>query len=110
MKLPHVERAQVSPEKVSAYLLSDTHPIGRFQARFFHALGYRANAWEVLERDLLNVARTADAAHIQSPYGDKYEIPCTLKGPSGLSAHVITVWIIHRGHDIPRFVTAYPGE
>ena len=110
MKLPHAERAQVSPEKLSGYLLSETHPIGRFKARFFQALGYRADAWEVLEHDLLEAARTGDAARIRSPYGDKYEIPCTLKGPSGLSAPVMAVWIIHGGYDIPRFVTAYPAE
>jgi len=110
LKLPHADRAQVSPEKLSGYLLSGTHPIGRFKARFFYALGYRADAWEVLERDLLNAARTGDAVQIRSPYGDKYEIPSTLKGPSGLSAPVISVWIIHSGHDIPWFVTAYPAE
>jgi hypothetical protein len=40
----------------------------------------------------------------------KYVVGGTLNGPSGAVADVVTVWIVLDGEDIPRFVTAYPGE
>ena len=45
-----------------------------------------------------------------SPYGQKYEIRGILKGPSGRSVGVLTVWIIRFGGDVPQFVTAFPEE
>ena len=48
MKLPFAERAIVEPEKVREYLLSPTHPVGRFKAAFFHALGYSSPADQVV--------------------------------------------------------------
>jgi hypothetical protein len=36
--LPHAERAIVDPAKLHGYVLSASHPVGRFKARFFAAL------------------------------------------------------------------------
>jgi len=46
----------------------------------------------------------------RNDYGEKYKISGRLKGPSGLSGGIVTVWIVLSGEEIPRFVTAYPGE
>ncbi len=43
------------------YLLSPSHPVGRFKARFFNRLGFRADAWEELEHDLREQHARADA-------------------------------------------------
>jgi hypothetical protein len=43
-------------------------------------------------------------------YGNKYEIRGIITGPSGLSVEIVTVWIILKGENHPRFITAYPGE
>ena len=40
MKLPFAERAVVDPDKLRDYLLSSTHPVGRFKAVFFALLGW----------------------------------------------------------------------
>jgi len=45
-----------------------------------------------------------------SPYGQKYEIRGTLRGASGRSARVLTVWIVRFGADVPQFVTAIPED
>ena len=50
--LPNAELAEIDPEKLRGYLLSPTHSIGRFKARFFAALGYSASDWQTLEADL----------------------------------------------------------
>jgi hypothetical protein len=111
MKLPAADRAVIEAAKIRDYLLSTSHPVGRFKTQFFTGLGYTRANWRRLEADLRDLAVTGDAQLGQpSPYGQKYEIRGTLKGPSGKSAEVLTVWIILFGGDVPQFVTAFPGE
>ncbi len=111
MKLPAAERSVIEAAKIRDYLLSTSHPVGRFKTPFFTGLGYTRANWPRLEADLRNLAVTGDAQHGQpSPYGQKYEIRGILKGPSGKSAKILTVWIILVGGDAPQFVTAFPGE
>lgn len=83
--------------------------MGRFKAVVFHALGYSAEKWRVLEADLREIARTQEAVAGQSsPYGTKYEMRATLTGPNGRTADIVAVWIVRKDEDFPRFVTAYP--
>ena len=111
MKLPAAERAVIAPAKIRDYLLSTSHPVGRFKAPFFASLGYTNANWPRLEEDLRDLAVSGDAElGKRSPYGQKYEIRAILRGPSGRSAGVLTVWIILFGGDAPQFVTAFPGE
>ena len=111
MKLPAAERAVIEPAKIRDYLLSTSHPVGRFKAPFFASLGYTSAHWRRLDEDLRDLAVSGDAELGKgSPYGQKYEIRGTLRGPSGRAAGVLTVWIILFGGDVPQFVTAFPGE
>lgn len=111
LRLPHGESAAISRSKICDYLLSATHPIGRFKAVFFSLLGYTTDNWERLQKDLLQLARSGEAVPGQeSPYGEKYEVRGTLVGPSGRQARLVTVWIVLNGETYPQFVTAYPGE
>jgi hypothetical protein len=111
MKLPEAQRAVIAATKILDYLLSTSHPIGRFKAPFFAGLGYTVADWKSLEQDLLALADSGDAQPgRESPYGQKCEIRGTLNGPSGGSANVLTVWIVRFESDIPEFVTAFPGE
>ena len=43
-------------------------------------------------------------------YGKKYEVRGTISSPTGQDISLVTVWIILTGEDVPRFVTAYPGD
>ena len=111
MKLPAAERAVIAPAKIRDYLLSTSHPVGRFKSPFFASLGYTSANWRRLEEDLLALAISGDAElGKDSPYGQKYEIRGTLNAPSGRPAGVLTVWIILSSGDAPQFVTAFPGE
>jgi hypothetical protein len=77
VRLPNADRAVVEDAKIRDYLLSPTHPVGRFKSVFFVALGYSADQWELLREALLELARTADATPGQaSPFGLKFEITC----------------------------------
>jgi hypothetical protein len=108
LRIPNAERAVIEPAKLHAYLLSRDHPIGRFKAAFFLALGYSAENWRQLEADLRSQHLSRDAAEEQTPYGHKYAIRATLVGPSGGSAEVVSVWVVRTTEEFPRFVTAYP--
>jgi hypothetical protein len=108
--LPAVERAYIDPAKVRDYLLSPIHPVGRFKAVVFQALGYRTEAWETLRDDLLALARTTDAVPGQiSTFGQKYVVSGTLRGPNGREANFTCVWLVPAGGKAPRFITAFPG-
>lgn len=50
--LPGAERAVIEAAKLRDYLLSPSHPIGRFKAAFFVPLGYSQEAWRTLAADL----------------------------------------------------------
>ena len=111
MLLPHADRADIDPTKLHGYLLSPTHPVGRFKARFFAALGYTADEWQALEADLRiqHLSQPAEPG-ARLVHGQSYTIRAILKGPNGEAAAVVSVWFIRSGSDVPHFVTAYPGD
>jgi uncharacterized protein DUF6883 len=110
VRLPDADQAIIDPLKVHGYLLSPTHPIGRFKAGFFAALGYAAERWQELEADVRAQHLTQDAELSGSlPAGKLFTIRAILKGRNGQSAVVLSVWFVPSAGGPPRFVTAYPG-
>ena len=111
MQLPNAARAVVDEAKVRDYLLSPDHRVGKAKARFFGALGFTRDNWPLLRDALLAVAREREAELGEtSIFGQKYVARGIVYGPAGRAATVVTAWIVLRGEDVPRLVTAYPGE
>ena len=111
MLLLNADEAVIDPEKLRAYLLSTEHPHGRFKARFFAALGFRAERWEELESALRAQHLTQGAERVAvAAAGQKFKIRAILVGPGGESSVVVSIWFIRPGETVPRFVTAYPGD
>ena len=110
MLLPNADEAVIEPAKLRDYLLSTVHPLGRFKARFFSALGFSADRWQELESALRtqHLSQDGDLAP-RMPSGQKFTIRAILTGPNGQSAAVVSVWFIRASETTPRFVTAYPG-
>jgi len=109
LQIPNADRAVIDPAKLRDYLLSRTHPVGRFKAAFFLSLGYSAENWARFETDLRSQHLPENAMTDESTrYGQKYLIRATLIGPNGSTAAVVSVWVVRSGEDFPRFVTAYP--
>jgi hypothetical protein len=107
--LPNGEHAVVDAAKVRDYLLSSAHPVGRFKAAVFLALGYTAESWPQLQSDLLALGQFGEARPGQtSLYGQKYEVSGILSGPNGRQAVFTTVWLVRPGESNPRFITAFP--
>jgi hypothetical protein len=91
-------------------LLSTEHPVGRFKARFFRALGFSAERWQELDSALRRQHLTQDAEPGGTAAdGQKFTIRAILNGPTGQSAVVVSVWFLRANESVPRFVTAYPG-
>jgi Domain of unknown function (DUF6883) len=110
VQLPNADRAVIEPQKLHGYLLSTTHPVGRFKARFFNALGYTADRWQEFEADLRVQHLAQDAEPSESmPDGQLFTIRAILNGRNGQTAIVLSVWFVPSSGGAPRFVTAYPG-
>lgn len=109
VRVPNAGRAVIEPAKVRDYLLSTTHPVGRFKARFFLGLGFRADdggafALALRQQHLPQEATLAEL----DQYGQRFVVRAILQGPAG-GALVVSVWFVRAGEDFARFVTAYPG-
>jgi len=108
--MPNSENAYIDAAKIREYILSSTHPIGRFKAALFYKLGYSQEKWEQLELDIRQQHLPLDAEPItQSQYGTKYAIKGIVKTPNGGKVLLRSIWIILEGDETPRFVTIYPA-
>jgi hypothetical protein len=110
MKLPNAGLALIPAEKLRDYLLSSTHPVGRFKAVFFRSLGYTSGHWQSLEADIRSLLENDVEFGEQTDFGQKFEVKGRIIGPAGKTASIVTVWIVLKGENVPRFVTAFPGD
>jgi hypothetical protein len=78
LRIPNADRGVIESAKVHGYLLSRSHPVGRFKAAFFLALGYSADGWRQLQADLRSQHLSQDAVlEERTQYGQKYAIRAT---------------------------------
>jgi hypothetical protein len=109
VKLPNGSLAYIPSGKLTAYLLSETHSVGKSKAKLFRSFGYNELNVSLLKEGLLSIAQTADIIDTQSSeHGIKYVIEGLLQTPVGGTLKIRTIWIVDKGQDRPRFVTAYP--
>ena len=66
MKLPNARAADIAPEKIESYLLSEAHPVGRSKARFFRSLGFGRADSELLRQELLRIAAEGEAQEVEA--------------------------------------------
>ena len=108
--LPKAEQAHIDPRKLRDYALNTRHAAGQYKAAFFAQMGYTADDWQQLERDIRDQHLTQSAESGQSsPYGRKYTITAPLRGPNGTTRQVTTVWIFRPGNDFAELVTIEPA-
>ena len=109
MKLPHADEAVVPRPKITDYLLSVTHPVGRDKAAFFQQFGFRAEEWSLLaDAFRVHVVEHEVTDSQDSPFGIRYAVDGQLETPDGRRPLVRVVWFVDKAASLPRFVTAYP--
>ncbi|MBM4166496.1 MAG: hypothetical protein FJ218_06225 [Ignavibacteria bacterium] len=109
MQLPHKENAYVPFEKLTDYLLSPLHSVGKHKMRVLRKVGFDEANIEKLENALLEIAKKETITQtLQTNYGMKYVIDGILNSPNGTTIKIRTIWIIEHEKTTPRFVTLYP--
>ena len=110
-QVPNIDRASVPREKVTDYLLSTEHPVGRHKAHFFVRFGFSLVEWERLAAALVRHLSSQVVTNVETTaFGMRYVVEGIMPTPDGRSPHVRTVWFVDTGAEAPRFVTAYPLE
>jgi len=56
MKLPSAEDVEIEPDKIAGYLLSRSHPVGRFKARVFAAAGFDETNADAFAEEIRRIA------------------------------------------------------
>lgn len=111
MKLPNATKVVVGREKIANYLLNPAHPDNGGKAEFFTRLGFRRERWEILAAALKALAVASEVlAASESPHGKKYILSGRIRSPGDKSPLVQTVWIVDKGREAGRLVTAYPRK
>lgn len=109
MKLPNRHKVIIQKSKLTDYLLSENHPLGKFKAKLFAGIGFNRSNTKLLEKTLRNIVISSEIAdEIFSEYGTKYVIYGKIKSPNGKQVKLCTIWIIEKEQVRPRFITAYP--
>ena len=64
-----------------------------------------------MEQDIRNLLLSGDPQFREkTEFGQKYEVRGVITGPQNRSVELVTVWIVLSGEEVPRFITAYPGD
>lgn len=110
MRLPRAEQVRIDERRILGYLLSPVHPVGRFKARVFAALGFNDATAEIFVAEVRRIAAEGQISQVEdTEFGRKYTVPGDLKGPAG-SAQVLTVWIQEAGQADVRLVSIRPRQ
>jgi hypothetical protein len=109
-QLPRVANAILEDRKITQYLLSNVHPVGASKAKFFMSFGFSPGNWAELKSALLNHPHSNPVTNQASnPFGQKFEVGCSLVTLDGRNPCIISVWVIEPPDSNPRFITAYPN-
>ena len=110
MKRSAGEDVIIEERKVLEYLLSRSHPVGRFKARVVAAVGFETKNVEAFIGQLRRIAGAGDVSEVvETSFGKKYIVPGDLNGPLG-DLLVSTVWFLERGQQRARLVMARPRK
>lgn len=109
MKSALGEKASVTEEKITGYLMSPTHGRGRNKFVFFQRPGFSGLNWRGLADALWRHATANETVKAEdTAFGTRYTVEGPLETPSGNRPIVRSVWIVEAGTAAPRLATAYP--
>lgn len=111
MKIPNNDQSYVADNKITDYLLSETHETGKHKADFFKSFGFTRSDIGTFKDSLSQHAVDRDIEVTKdSDYGTKYELKCQFMTPDKRNPCIVTVWIVEKGQEELKLVTAYPAK
>lgn len=111
MKIPNNNLSFVADNKITDYLLSDIHEIGKHKAVFFKRFGFDISDINTFKGSLIQHSIDRDIEKTKdSDFGVKYELKCEINTPDNRNPCIVTVWIVESGQEKPKLVTAYPDK
>jgi hypothetical protein len=107
-RLPNFALARIGIEKPTGHVLNPGHRHGGGKTRAFaRVLGYViVTARELADAIRHGLASAEAAVGLIDRFGTRYTLDIRVAGPAG-TAIVRTGWIVERGAQEPRLVTAY---
>jgi hypothetical protein len=108
-RLPNLEEAVISRERLEGYCLNPAHGRGANKARVFSStLGIESSDWLYLKAQIEEGIKWAGVYKVkETKWGKQYGIRVPVEGLNGKSAVVQTGWQIDAGSTIPRMTSAY---
>ena len=111
MKIPNNNLSFVADNKITDYLLSEVHEIGKYKADFFKRFGFDISDIEKFKGSLIQHSIDRDIEITKdTDFGIKYELKCKIKTPDDRNPCIVSVWIVENGQEAPKLVTAYPAS
>jgi hypothetical protein len=108
--LPNRKNAVVKKTKITEYLLSLDHPLGRTKASFFYRFGFNAGNWELLRDAFIEDTENNEVYEThENNYGIKYNIRGPIHTPDDRNPIIESVWIIKSQSETPYLITAFPA-
>ena len=105
--MPYAQRSYVAREKITNYLLDVHHQRGGSKARFFVRFGFHLSEWETFAQALCDHGLRNEVIEIEeTAFGMKYVVVGPIETPDGRNPNARTVWMVDRGTDFPRLVSA----
>src|SRR5438132_14065202 len=90
MKLPSADRVQIDDRKIREYLLSRTHAVGRFKARFFAAVGFDETTATAFVAEIRRIAESGEVEETEEiEFGRKYNLPASDSSPFVRGGHEV---------------------
>ncbi len=107
--LPFGEKAIVSLEKLTEYVLSETHEEGKNKARVFR------NLLEITKDDACKLKEMIQTAVLVNEakegkidrFGKRYSVDFEVKSPTNEVVTIRTGWIVRNDSPYPNFVTCF---
>ena len=108
MRLPNASTAKIPSAKLKNYLLNPSKDANK--AKFFQSLGYNMKNAARLQRDIRAKLKTNKALKYETDQYGNTSFQVNMQLGINKKAIVATAWIIDKGSNIPRFVTAYQNK
>ena len=109
--LPNYRQATLDIQKLSDYCLSSQHPKGKNKARVFQRVLRMSvhDAHKLKQQILSHLSHSKAQKGYSDEFGKRYIVPVIIRNLD-YQAEIITIWIVRKKEDFPRFITCYVNK